>query len=120
MRWLSKDVYDIKALKKYLVILAGYAALSYITKGWIYVLLPAFVITALAKEKLVDLLFWVMILCFTGVSNPYVFPKTIATFIIARLSLFLLAVILMMRVFGRRNARIVAPFAGMCCFCSRV
>lgn len=113
MKLFSEDVYDMKALKKYLFILAAFTGLSYATRGYIFVVLPLFILAALAGGKLVDLLFWVMVLCFTGVANPYLFPKTPVTFIIARLSLFAIAGCLMVRVFARRNARIVAPFVGI-------
>ena len=113
MKWFSGDVYDMKALRKYLLILIAFTGLSYVTKGYIFTVLPIFVLAALIGGKLVDLLFWVMVLCFTGVANPFLFPKTPVTFIIARLSLFGIAGILMMRVFARRNARVVSPFAGI-------
>lgn len=113
MGMFSDDVYDLKALKKYLTILVVFTGLSYVTKGYAFVLLPVFVLVALFRGMLVDLLFWVMVLSFTGVANPYVFPKTPVTFIIARLSLFGIAGMLMFRVIGRRNAIIVAPFTGI-------
>ena len=113
MKWFSEDVYDMKALRKYLFILVAFTGLSYVTKGYIFTVLPIFVLAALMRGKLVDLLFWVLVLCFTGVANPFVFPKTPVTYIIARLSLFCVTGILMLRLFSRRNAKIVSPFAGI-------
>lgn len=113
MKWLSSDVYDFQALKKYLMILVAFTGLSYVSKGYVFALLPVFVIVALCKKLVVDLLFWVMVLSFTGVANPYIFPKTPVTFAIARLSLFGIAGVMMMRVAGRRNAKIVSPFMGV-------
>ena len=113
MKFLSDDVYDLRALKKYLFLLLAFTGLSYVTKGYAFVALPFLVLSALASRKSVDLLFWVMILCFTGVANPVIFPKTPVTFIIARISLFIVAGVLMLNVFATRNARIVSPFAGI-------
>lgn len=113
MGMFSDDVYDLKALKKYLTILVVFTGLSYVSKGYVFAALPVFVLAALFRGMLVDLLFWVMVLSFTGVANPFLFPKTPVTFIIARLSLFGIAGMLMFRVIGRRNAIIVAPFTGI-------
>ena len=113
MKLFTDDIYDLKALKKYLLILVSFTGLSYVSKGYAFVALPIFVLWAVSKGLLVDLLFWVMVLSFTGVSNPYLFPKTTFTFVIARLLLFAVAGILMLRVVGRRNARIVSPFVGI-------
>ena len=113
MKFLSDDVYDLRALKKYLILLVAFTGLSYVTKGYVFVALPVLVLSALASRKSVDLLFWVMILCFTGVANPFLFPKTSVTFIIARVSLFIVAAVLMLNVFATRNARIVSPFVGI-------
>ena len=113
MSLFSNDIYDLKSLRKYLIILFAFTGLSYVSKGYVFALLPVMVLIALFKGLLVDLLFWVMVLSFTGVANPFLFPKTPITFVIARLSLFGVAGMLMMRVAGRRNAIIVAPFAGI-------
>jgi len=113
VKFLSDDVYDLRALKKYLILLVAFTGLSYVSKGYAFVALPLFVLWALFGRKSVDLLFWVMILCFTGVSNPIIFPKTPVTFIIARISLFIVAAVLMLNVFATRNARIVSPFIGI-------
>ena len=113
MRLFSSDIYDIKALRKYLIFLTAFTALSYITKGYVYVLLPFFVLAAAVREKLVDLMFYVILFCFAGIANPYIFPKTPFTFIVSRLSLFTVAGILMLRVAGRRSAKIVTPFKGI-------
>lgn len=113
MKLFSNDVYDLRALKKYLLILGGFTALSFLSRGYAFVLLPICVGAALFQKKLVDLLFWVMVLCFTGVANPNLFPVTPITFVLARLSLFAVAGMLSMQVFGKRNARIVSPFMGV-------
>ena len=113
MKLFTDDIYDLRALKKYLLILVAFTGLSYLSKGYVFVALPVFVLWAVSKGLLVDLLFWVMVLCFTGISNPYLFPKTAFTFAIARLLLFAVAGLLMLRVAGRRNARIVSPFVGI-------
>lgn len=109
---LSRE-YDHKALRKYLLILFAYAGLSFVTRGFAFILVPILLFTSLARQKLVDMLFWVMVLCFIGVANVNVFRPTAITFLIVRASLFMVTGILMTRVFGRRNARIVAPFAGI-------
>ena len=113
MRLFTTDVYDLKALKKYLLMLIAFMGLSYLTKGYVFVLLPLLVFWSVSQKFLVDLLFWVMVLSFTGVSNHYLFPKTALTFVIARLLLFAIAGILMLRVAGRRAAQIVSPFVGI-------
>ena len=113
MKFLADDIYDVRALRKYILFLIVFAGLSYLSKGYFFVAVPIFVLGALTGGKSVDLLFWVMLLCFTGVANPYVFPRTMVTFAIARLSLFLVAALLALRVFGRRNATIVSPFVGI-------
>lgn len=113
MKLFSNDVYDLKALRKYLLILSAFMGLSYLTKGYIFVLMPIFVFWSVFKGLLVDLLFWVLVLTFTGIANPYLFPKTAFTFVIARLLLFVIAGILMLRVAGRRAARAVSPFVGI-------
>ena len=56
MKWLSSDVYDLQALKKYLMILVAFTGLSYVSKGYVFALLPVFVIAALCKKLVVDLL----------------------------------------------------------------
>lgn len=113
MNWFSDDIYDIKALTRYIVTLILFTGLSYVTKGYVFGILPFFCLSALIRRKHVDLMFWVMVLSFTGVSNPFLFPKTSITFIIQRLSLFVIAGILMLRVAGRKTALMVAPFAGI-------
>ena len=113
MKMQADSLYDVKALKKYLIIIAIFSGLSYVTKGYVFIVLPFFVFSALTKRNLVDLLFWVMILSFTGVANPYLFPKTPITFVIARLSLGVVSLILMLRTAGRKDAKIVAPLAGI-------
>jgi len=113
MKLLTDDIYDLRALKKYAIILGAFTVLSYLTRGYIFAVLPVMVFFAVSRGKLVDLLLWVMVLSFTGVSNPFIFPKTSMTFVIARLSLFAVAGILAFRVFGRRNALIVSPFIGV-------
>lgn len=113
MRIFSNDVYDTKALWKHIAFLAVFTMMSYLSKGYVFILLPMFVLSAVARGRLAAMLFYVMLFCFTGISNPHIFPRTPLTFIIARLSLFALAGILMMRVAGRRNANIVTPFNGI-------
>lgn len=113
MKMQSNSIYDSKALAKYLIIIGIFTGLSYATKGYVFIVLPFFVFSALAKRKLVDLMFWVMLLSFTGVANPYLFPKTPITFVIARLSLCVVSLILMLRTIGRKDAKIVAPLAGI-------
>ncbi len=113
MKLFAEDVYDVPSLKKYLIFLVVFTALSFISKGYVFVFLPLLVMGAVFQGKLVDLLFWVLVLSFTGIANPYLFPKTAITFIIARLSLFAVAGILMFRVAGTRNAQIITPFMGI-------
>ena len=113
MRFFSNDVYELKAFYKYSIMLAALAGFSYVSKGYVVAVLPVLVLWSLMKYKLVDLLLWVMVLCFTGIANPYIFPRSVTTVLLGRVSLFMVTGILMLRVAGRRSARVVSPFLGI-------
>ena len=113
MRFFSNDIYEFRAYCKYSIMLAVLTGLSYVSKGYIFAVLPILVLWSLMKYKLVDLLLWVMVLCFVGIANPYIFPRSVTTVLLARVSLFVVTGILMLRVAGRRCARVVSPFLGI-------
>ena len=105
--------YDKKALIRYLVILGVFTPLSHFTRGYIVVLIPLFVLVALSRQKLVDLLFWTLLLVFTGAGNRYFFSQNAIVVLIGRACLMSVTCLLMFRAFGRRNAIIATPLLGI-------
>lgn len=110
---IENAAYDKKALVKYLTILALFTPISHFTRGYAIALVPVFVFAALMQRKLVDLLFWALFLVFTGAGNRYFFSQNAMVVLVQRATLVIVTGILMVRVFGRRNAIIVTPLLGI-------
>ena len=110
---IEDKAYDKKALIKYLTILGIFTPLSHFTGGYAVALVPLFVLVAILQGKLVDLLFWVLFLVFTGAGNRYFFSQNAIIVLLGRICLLSVTGMLMFRAFGKRNAIIVTPVLGI-------
>ena len=110
---IEDKAYDKKALIKYLTILGIFTPLSHFTGGYAVALIPFFVMVALLQGKLVDLLFWVLFLVFTGAGNRYFFSQNAIVVLLGRICLMSVTAMLMFRAFGKRNAIILTPVLGI-------
>lgn len=110
---IEDKAYDKKALIKYLTILGIFTPLSHFTGGFAVALIPLFVIVAMLQGKLVDLLFWVLFLVFTGAGNRYFFSQNAIVVLLGRICLISVTGMLMFRAFGKRNAIILTPVLGI-------
>lgn len=105
--------YDKKKLFRYLVILGVWTLLWKFSRGYIVLLLPPYLFMLIGQKRAVDLFFWVMALISPSIGNPYFFPQNSVTTLVTRLTLMCIAMLLMMRISGRRAPVILRPLLGI-------
>ena len=105
--------YDKKKLFRYLVILGVWTLLWKFSRGYIILLLPPYLFMLIGQKRAPDLFFWVMVLIFPSIGNPYFFPQNAVTTLVTRLTLMCIALLLMMRIAGRRAPVFIRPMLGI-------
>ena len=105
--------YDKRLLYRYLVILGIWMLLWKVTRGYVAVVLPVYLLSLIAQKRAVDLFFWVLLLILPSVGNPYFFPTGSVTTLVTRLTLASISILLMVRIAGKRTPRALRPMLGI-------
>ena len=106
--------YDWKIIKRYFWIMVATILLWMVTKGVGAVVVTAFVIMAVLRDKPIELMFWVIYMTFSSSGNRSIFVTNVTSLLIVRGTLLLLTLMLAARLFrGGREAKLITPFWGI-------
>ena len=105
--------YNKRTLFRYLVILGVWTLLWKFSKGYVALILPPYLFMLIGQKRAVDLFFWVLVLIFPTIGNPYFYPTSSVPTLVTRLTLMCIAVLLMMRIAGRRAPAFIRPMLGI-------
>lgn len=108
--------YEWKTIVRYAVIVVATMLLGKVTSGLaIAVCLPILVLSAIARDKPVELLFWTLFMTFFSLGNRNLISNNAITILTARVTLILMAGILSMNLISKNRsvAKLVSPFWGI-------
>lgn len=106
--------YDKGTVVRYLLTAAVTIALWKVTMGFGAVLVSILVISAISRDKPIEMMFWVLFMTLSSGGNRQVFETNVVSVMIVRATLLLLTFILSTRLFGGgREARLITPFWGI-------
>ena len=113
MQSADRGQYDKKKLLRCLMVLGLITILGHFTRGYVFCILPFFIILSIAQRKSVDLLFWVLLLTFFAIGNSYFYPMNTVSIVASRGTLVTVTALLMMRAAGRRAPKFTRPMLGI-------
>lgn len=108
--------YEWKTIIRYAVIVVVTMILGKVTSGLaIAICLPILVLSAIARDKPVELLFWTLFMTFFSLGNRNLISNNAITILTARVTLILMAGILSMNLISKNRsvAKLVSPFWGI-------
>ena len=105
--------YDKRLLYRYLVILGVWTLLWKVTRGYIAVVLPVYLLSLVAQKRAVDMFFWVLVLLVPTIGNPLIYPFGTVPILVSRVTLLSMSLLLMMRIAGKRTPRALHPMLGI-------
>lgn len=109
-------VYDVKALFKYGILIAGLSALIHFSEGKATLLVTLLAVFAMIRRKTIEQMFFVMYLTLLGIGSDKVFCRAPFAMITARGTLVFLTGLLAMKVFNSPRTRILTPICGIMWF----
>lgn len=110
----KSEHYDIKALKKYLLMVLAVMACWKVSPLAGAVLVSTLLMGSIAREKPMELIFWVLFLTYTAIGNHYLLGGNTGSLIVVRITLMLLPIVLPQKwKEGGRNSRLLTPFLGV-------
>lgn len=107
------DQYDLKALRKYTLMLLGMVAAVKVTGGFAMLAVPLFVIFAMTKRQPIELMFWVLFMMLYSCGNRAIFISNFIVVMTQRATLIMLTFMMAGQAFGKREARMTSPFWGI-------